>query len=180
MNMHGQDMLWFNLWKYKIHPKCKSYHVKGLYHVNVDLFILNKNRSQSANTAYKLQILITSCKYSLQAANNDMIRGCKWWSQAAKSRPQAANNNHRLQISISDRLQAANIDYRPANACLQPCEKCLQSFRRPKHLLQMNFDRCELAASLLQACCVLAANTKKRLQPPIFFYWGSVSWVLAV
>ena len=158
MNMHGQDMLWFNLRKYKIHPKCKSYHVKGLYHVNVDLFILNKNRSQSANTAYKLQILITSCKYSLQAANNDMIRGCKWWSQAA-------NSNHRL---ANVHLQGANIHYRPANACLQPCEKCLQSFRRPKHLLQMNFDCCELAASLLQACRMLAANTKKRLQPPIF------------
>ena len=74
-------------------------------------FILNKNRSQSANTAYKLQILITSCKYSYsQAANDDprlhnynhrlqmKITGCKITITGCKKQSHAANCNHRLQL----------------------------------------------------------------------------------
>ena len=170
MNMHGQDMLWFNLRKYKIHPKCKSYHVKGLYHVNVDLFILNKNKSQSANTAYKLQILITSCKYSLQAANNDMIRGCKWWSQAA-------NSNHRLQIAITG-LQTSIYKVQIFITGLQmlvcnPAKNVYSLFAGQSICCKWIL----IAASLLQACCKLAAclqQTRKNVCSPPFFLLGTV------
>ena len=122
-------------------------------------------------------MLLTSCKYWLQAANihyrlQVMITGCKWWSQAAKSRPQAANSNHRLQIAITG-LQTSIYKLQIFITGLQmlvcnPAKNVYSLFAGQSICCKWIL----IAVSLLQACCKLAAclqQTRKNVCSPPFF-----------